>query len=241
MDENILVDLGLSKSEAKIYITLLQLGRSAVTTIANTAKLHRANVYDSLKKLVDKGLASYMHQEKSTYYEASNPQALELIIKEKENKLKTIMPQLLLQKQMAEKKGEANVFEGLSALFNQLYNFLHYKEDIQVYGIPASVPEIVRTKINHYHKERLKQKVKMLHIYNHNAKKRIKYLNQMKLTYARFLPESFDSQVSTFICGEEILLVLWAPSIVIIRVKNQQIANAYKKYFSLLWAAAKIR
>lgn len=241
MDDDVLVDLGLSKSESKIYLVMLTLGRSTATQISTAAKLHRANTYESLKKLVDKGLASYMQQDKTTYYEAANPRALGRIIKEKENKLKTLLPQLLLHKKMAESKGEANVFEGLQALFYQLYDLLDYDDDIRVYGIPESVPQIVRTKIPHFHKERLKRKIRMLHIYNHNAKQRISYLNKMKLTYARFLPEHFDSQVSTFVCGEEIMLVLWTPSIVITRIKNKRIAAAYKKYFSLLWAAAKLK
>ncbi len=241
MNEDVLVEIGLNKTEAKIYLTLLKLGTSTVTEIANNAKLHRANVYDSLKKLIDKGLAAYIQQEKTTHYEAADPQALFLIIKEKENKLKTLMPQLMLHKKMVENKGEAKVFEGIQSLFNIMYKYLELKDDIRVYGIPESVPEIVRTKIPHFHKERMKQKVKMLHIYNHQAKERIEILNKMKYTYAKFLPESFDSQVSTFICGEEIMIVLWSPTVIITRIKNQQLADSYKKYFSLLWAAAKIR
>ena len=49
MNEDILEEIGLSPNEAKIYTTLLGLGLSTVTSISNKCKLHRANVYDSLK------------------------------------------------------------------------------------------------------------------------------------------------------------------------------------------------
>lgn len=239
MNEDILVNIGLSKSETKIYLALLHEGVSTVTTIARATKLHRANIYDALKKLVARGLATYMQKENVSYYEAAPPSALMNILKEKEQQLATILPQLELSRKLSEEKGEAYVVEGLQGLFNAMYHFLEYGEDIKVYGIPKSVPEIVRTKIPHFHKERIAKNVKMLHIYNHDAKDRIKFLNKMQLTQARYLPESFDSQVSTWVCGEEIMLTLWQKPIICVIVKNKQVAESYKQYFSLLWDAAK--
>lgn len=239
MDETALVEIGLSKTESKIYLALLKNGLSTVTEIAKETKIHRANIYETVKKLLAKGLISYIKQESGATYEAAEPQALLNMIKDKENKLNVIMPQLLLHKKMAESKGEANIYEGLNGLMNQLYDMLKYDDDIRVYGIPTKVPEIVRTKIPHFHRERLAKKVNMLHIYNYSAQDRITFLNKMKYTEAKFLPESFDSQVSTFVCGEEIMLVLWLETIITIKIKNKQVANAYKNYFKLLWAAAK--
>jgi len=240
MNEDILTELGLSSTEAKIYISLLGLGLSTVTEISKNTKLHRTNIYDSIKKLVNKGLASYIKKDGTVLYEANDPKALIRIIKEKENKLNDIMPQLLLSKKLASSSGEATVVEGLSAFMHLLYELLEYNDDIRVYGIPASVPEIVSIVIPHFHKERLKRKIKMLHIYNHNAKDRIKFLNKMELTQARYLPEEFDSEVSTFVCGDEIILTVWQKPITSISIKNAALAKAYKKYFKIIWTATKI-
>ncbi len=239
MNEDILASIGLSRSEAKIYLALLHDGVSTVTKVADTTKLHRANIYDALKKLVFRGLATYMQKEKVSYYEAVEPNALMNILKEKENRLTAILPQLELSRRLSEKKGESYVVEGLQGLFNAMYGFLKYKDDLRVYGIPNTVPDIVRTKIPHFHKERIEKKIKMLHIYNHDAKERMKVLNKMKLTETKFLPESFDSQVSTWVCGEEIMITLWQKPIICVVVKNKQVAESYKHYFSLLWDAAK--
>jgi len=239
MNEAILVDIGLSRSEAKIYLALLRDGVSTVTKISDATKLHRANIYDALKKLVSRGLATYMQKEGVSLYEAVEPNALMNILKEKEQQLSSILPQLELSRKLSAQKGEAYVVEGLSGLFNAMYHFLSYVDTIRVYGIPKSVPEIVRTKIPHFHKERLTKGIKMLHIYNHDATERMRTLNKMPLTEAKFLPESFDSQVSTWVCGEEIMITLWQKPIVCIVVKNKQVAESYKHYFSLLWLAAK--
>ena len=51
MKENILMDLGLSKNESKIYLSLLEQGISTATQVAEKSGIHRVNVYDSLNKL----------------------------------------------------------------------------------------------------------------------------------------------------------------------------------------------
>lgn len=239
MNEDILTEFGLSNNEAKIYISLLGLGLSTITKIASDCKLHRSNVYDSIKKLIDKGLVSYIQRDNVTLYEAADPHVLIRVAKEKENRLKSILPQLLLSKKLAASKGEAYIFEGVSSFMNILYGFLKYNDPILAFGIPRQVPEILKTKIPHFHRERLKLKIPMKHIYNHNAKERIAFLNKMKYTHARYLPESFDSQVSTNVCGDEVIFTLWTETILSIQVKNKLIADSYKKYFSLLWEVAK--
>jgi HTH-type transcriptional regulator, sugar sensing transcriptional regulator len=239
MNEEILVDLGLSQNEAKVYLCLLTLGMSSITQVADECKLHRANVYDSMKKLVSKGLAAYIQKDNVTLYEASDPQSLLRIVREKETKLKAILPQLMLSKKFAESKGEAYIYEGINAFVRLLYDFLEYKEPILAYGIPKTAPDMMKTKIPHFHKERIKLKIPMKHIYNHNAKSRIKYLNTLPYCEARVLPGSFDSQVSTNICGDKVVLALWNSPVTCILIKNQTVADSYKRYFTLLWENAK--
>ncbi|MBL7051015.1 helix-turn-helix domain-containing protein [Candidatus Woesearchaeota archaeon] len=239
MNEDILEEIGLSPNEAKIYTALLGIGLNTVSFISNKCKLHRANVYDSLKKLTGKGLVAYVQRDNTTLYEATNPQALLRIIKEKENKVKGILPQLMMSKKLAQSRGEAHIFEGVQSFMNLLYGMLKYKEEFIAYGIPPIAPEVVKTQIPHFHKERIAQKIAMRHIYNHDAKERITFLNKMALTSAKYLPERFDSQVSTVVCGEEVFLTLWTKPLLNIQIKNKNVAESYKRYFSLLWEAAK--
>jgi len=54
METGILSELGLSKNEIEVYLTLLELGTSTAVHIAKAAKLHRPNVYDALDRLSKK-------------------------------------------------------------------------------------------------------------------------------------------------------------------------------------------
>lgn len=239
MNEEVLEEIGLSKNEAKVYICLLNIGMTSITHIADESKLHRANVYDSIKKLISKGLVAHVQKEDVTLYEATDPHALMRIIKEKEIRLKAILPQLVMSKQYAASKGEAHIYEGAAAFVRILYGFLEYNEPILAYGIPKIAPEMMKTMIPHFHTERIAKKILMKHIYNHNAMSRIALLKRMEFTSARYLPESFDSQVSTNICGDQVVLVLWIKPVMVIQIKNKAIAESYKQYFSLLWESAK--
>ena len=51
-----LIQVGLTKTEIKVYLALLDLGESLTGTIANSATLYRKNVYDALSNLHKKGL-----------------------------------------------------------------------------------------------------------------------------------------------------------------------------------------
>ncbi|MFH1307725.1 MAG: helix-turn-helix domain-containing protein [archaeon] len=239
MDEDILTELGLSQNEAKVYVSLLKLGVTTTTYVAKESKLHRSNVYDSMKKLVEKGLASYIKKEKVTLYEACNPKFFLNILKEREEKFREIMPQLELRKNLAP-GSQAHVFEGVPAFMKVLYGLLDYKEPILIYGLPQVAPEVVKYEIPHFHRERIKKKIQMDHIYNSQAKERREYLNKMSYTTAKYLPPSFDSQASTTVCGDQVILNFWTTKpLLTIQIKNQAIAETYKKYFALLFKAAK--
>jgi HTH-type transcriptional regulator, sugar sensing transcriptional regulator len=239
MKEKVLTDIGLSKNESKSYLALLELGASTSGQIAERARLHRSNAYDAIERLYKKGLVATTYRGKAKYFEATNPKNLINVLKAKEQRLEQIMPQLQLLRELAFAQSEATIYEGASAFMDILYNFLDYNETIVAYGIPRLAPEMLKTMIPHFHKKRLPKKIQMRHIYNHNAQERIAYLNTLPHTSAKYLPAKFDSQVSTTICGNEVVLSVWITSPLTIRIKDKRIAEAYKKYFDLLWKSAR--
>ena len=238
MHETLLQDIGLSPNEAKVYLAMLQLGRTSTTKIADVAKLHRTNIYDSVKKLVSKGLVSYVRIKGTTLYEAADPSMLMQMIRDKEQRLKEVLPQLSMQKRFAATVGEAHIYEGIPAFVSLLYGFLDQNEPILAFGIPKMAVDLMKTKLPHFHHERIKRKIVMKHVYNHDAPDRVKILNAMPFTEAKCLPAAFDSNVSTNICGNKVVLTLWTKPMISIEIINQDVANAYRKYFDLIYASA---
>ena len=236
--EAILAELGLTKNEAKVYLTLLRLGPSTAGNVAETSKLHRTNVYDTFERLIYRGLVGHSQKNNKRLFEASDPNKLMFLLEERKRSLQDIMPMLLLDKQLA-KKTTVEVYEGLNAFRTEFFRLLNYKKTILVYGIPKFVPELVKNFIGPFHKEREKFKIQMNHIYNEDAKERMKYLNSLPFTTAKCLPEKFDSPVGTIICGPEVWLVHWEEPITFVQIKSENLAKTYTNYFNLLYETAK--
>lgn len=240
MDEKILLDLGLSKNESKVYMTLIEIGLATGGQVAEKAKIHRTNVYDALERLVEKGLVSYILKEKTKYFEAADPSSLMNLLKEKEENLKKLLPTLVLNKQLS-KKTEVTVSEGVAAARNALMNFLNYKEPVLIYGVPKETPKVLGEYfLERFQRERIKAKIHEKVIYNEDAVKRIKQLKQVPYCEIRALPKQFDSPMSTNICGDEVFFELFTREpCLTIRIKSKDIAELYKKYFEVIWNTAK--
>src|SRR3990167_8668752 len=86
--------IGLSEGESEVYLALLKLGSSPVHAIKEETRLHRTTIYDFLEKLLTKGLTNYVIKGGVKYYKATHPNKLLDYIKEKENLITTILPDL---------------------------------------------------------------------------------------------------------------------------------------------------
>ncbi len=239
LKEDTLLELGLSKNEAKVYLALLRLGTTTAGKISDISGIHRTNVYDALDRLIERGLVSFIVKNDSKFYEAEHPNNLINILKRKEEKLMSVIPQLILDKNLSGPKPEARILTGVKAYKNILEGYLEKNMSRVVYGLPRKAYKMLGPFLVHYHKRRIEKKLEIKHIYNFDARKRINFLNKMPYTEARYLPKEFDSPVSTSICGDEVNFVLYEKEPIIIQICNQKIADAYRRYFDILWEMAK--
>ncbi len=238
--EDLLRELGLSVNEAKVYLALLRIGCVSAGKIAEACKLHRTNVYDSLERLEEKGLVSFIMKEETKLFEAADPETFKHVLDERRARFDVMLPQLALDKQLGT-KATAQVFEGISAWKIAAFNLLKHKQTIKTYGVPKNAPELMKHFVDMFHQTRIQKKILMQHLYNENAKERIKYLNGLQFTEAKYLPLEFDTPVTTTVCGNEVLITHWdADPVTFIRIENAALADVYRKYFDVLYAQGKL-
>lgn len=231
--------IGLNKNESKVYLAITELGLSTTTEIAKKSKVHRANVYDAIKTLTDKGLIGAVNKGTTKYYQSTKPTTLLSVIKEKEEIAKALLPRLELLKGLSNQESIVSIQEGLPAAKRAMDSFLEHNDDILVMGVTGNVGELIGPFLANYHKRRRAKKIVMKHIYNTDAHDRIKFLANMSYTEVRILPSEYNAPVATNIVGDEVIMIMWQKNAVVITIKNQGIADAYRRYFNYLWKDAK--
>src|SRR3989344_3052406 len=83
----LLEEIGLTKSEIKVYLALLELGSSTTGPIVDKSGASSSKMYEILERLIQKGLAGYVIKSGTKYFEAADPKRLFDYLKEKKNKL----------------------------------------------------------------------------------------------------------------------------------------------------------
>jgi sugar-specific transcriptional regulator TrmB len=243
MKETLLMDLGLSKNESKIYISLLEIGSSSATKIADASGIHRVNVYDSVHRLKDKGLVCEVSKNGKRQYQAAPPENLRNIIKEKEIKLNKIITQLQLSNDLNQNTSEVQLYEGWDFIRNIFIRFANNGKEIYASNIPSYVVKYVGQYFQGViHKRRAEQKQWMYHIYSKEAVERMKFLNSLPYTKARYLDRDHDNAAFTLVCDDIVIIVVSHDRDEIkpinIFIHNKQVADTYRLNFLALWDKA---
>lgn len=126
MDANLLITLqnyGLSEKEARVYLTVLELGTSIVSTIARRAELNRVTTYTILEDLKKDGIANETTKEGVKYYSVISPDILLKQIEQKYESFKEKVPELLALAEKFGNKPKIQFFEGLEGM-KKMYNDL---------------------------------------------------------------------------------------------------------------------
>lgn len=240
-ETSILTEIGLSQSEIRAYIALLEIGSSTNGEITKKANLNRSNCNEALKRLVKKGLVSYVIKANRKYYEATDPNHILQLIKEKEKKIQEIIPKLEEKRTLHRKEQEANIYEGykgIKSVFEDILNSLKLGEEYLVFGA-VPVPELFENYIKHWTKRRIKKKIKLKIIFNEEAKLMIKQYRKEKLTDVRILPKEYITSAVVNIYGNKTATIVWTKEPLAFVVKNKDYADSFRQYFGLLWKIAK--
>ncbi len=232
---NILEELGLTNSEAKIYLVLLEKGSSLAGNISRNTGIHRRSVYDSIERLIQKGLVSYIKKNNRKYFEAADPERLLEILHKKEEDIQEVMPRLKGLQQMSEGKNETLFFRGKAALKTAFEDQLESKE-IMAFGATPKANEIIPYYFPHFNRNRAKKKIKTRLIFNEKDKKN-PYLKQIPTAEMKFLP--VESETGIYIYGKSVCIVGWKEDPIAIIIREKQIAEGFKNYFEHLWKTAK--
>lgn len=235
METGILSELGLSKNEIEVYLTLLELGTSTAVHIAKAAKLHRPNVYDALDRLSKKSLVSHSIREGTKYYEVADPDQLMSLLKTKEIQVQSLIPELKVKQLEAKPASTVAVFEGVAGARRMMQEIVNSTKEFYVLGVPRDYAKTLGEGwVKEWHADRVRKKVWFHHIVNEDYySHRINFLRALKYTSIKFLPKEYNAPNVLFIYDKGVVLVFMQPFISI-RILSEDAAQSFKQYYQLL-------
>ena len=223
---------GLTGNESKVYFELLKKGELSANELAKKIGMDRTLVYTVLNNLVEKGMVSYIIKENKKLFSAANPENLLSKLKEKEAFIQDLIPKLKSIKKFVEPKQEIKVYEGKEGL--RVFVNLAIKEKFMYsfgatgqgfyafYDMPLLVKKAIKKKMD----------VRMI------ANKKLKGISAFSFKAFKIKYLDIQTKVTTSIFGDYVSIHIVKDKPLVIIIKNKDIAESYKNYFNVLWAAA---
>jgi sugar-specific transcriptional regulator TrmB len=239
---NVLQDLGLAKNEARIYETLLREGESGVATISSKAAINRRNVYDSLNRLIEKGLIFEIRAIAENRYQAVEPKKLTEILDEKLEDLYTVMPEMEKLYNKTPHQDEVFIYRGIEGWKNYLRDMLRIgKDNYTIGGTGAWLHPKMSSFMGRFLKEAEKQQITFHILFNHEVQEQSTTLTYLKNSEYKFLPKGYSTNTAIDIFGDHVVTLSgltlggFDENMTSTIIVNPNIAESYRTWFKLMW------
>ena len=241
--EKILKELGFSEREIKVYLALLELASTTIGPVASKTRIQHSKVYQTLEKLIDKGLASYIIKSKTRYFQAQSPRHILSSLKEREREFLAILPQLEQKQKFSQQPQTAKVYEGYKAIKSMFESIVEELNKNSYYYVFAFKDEYLNSPLasrflRQIHMQLAEKRVDDRLIVNNSIKKEFKknYAG-IKNLKARFT--SINLPLGLMIIDNRVINWMWGERPTAIEITSKQIALQYKKFFLEIWATCK--
>ena len=233
MDISKLEKLGLTKSESIIYSAMLKIGVSTVRDISKESGFHRTNIYDILEQLKEKGLITFFKEGKVSKYKVSDPQNLYAYLKEKEELLNSLFPEIEKLHNVSNDLVQVEIYKGTEGMKSAWRDMIKEKKEIYGFGVKGQLREKLPLFAEQWLRDAKNNKIKYYGIYTERGNLPDYF------TEIRYVSKELSGPVAVFIYGNKVNINIWDPSLVAILITSELVASMYKKHFQLLWNIAK--
>lgn len=239
MDLDVLKKIGLSQGEVTVYSALLNIGNAPVSRIHENTGIERRNIYDILNKLIERGLITYIVENKRKFFSISHPKNIISYVEEQKDELdktkKDVEKELplMIEKFMLRKPAiSAEVFrgkEGIKAVWEDMLNY----SEIRWIAAGRYVPKKMPNYFVSWNRRRVKQKTVIFNLLRHELRKEVK---PFALEKVKFLPVEFSGNPTVIgIYGNKIVDFIFSESFFAFVIESKEISESYRRYFKYLW------
>ncbi|MCF7812149.1 ArsR family transcriptional regulator [Candidatus Gracilibacteria bacterium] len=242
MYEKVFAQFGFSKNEAIIYEALLREGELSVGDIAQKTQVHRRNVYDSLKRLIEKGVVFEILSPHENMYQAVDPHKFREFIQEKQDMLDRVLPALDKLYASVPHKDDVFVYRGPEGWKNYMRDMIRVGETAYFIGAKGMwLDERVKHFFPHFSEELKEKKLDFYHLFDAEVETECPEIIPYVGKKYKFLPAKYSTKAAIDIFGDHVNILSngviggFGQEFSFTVIVNQDIADAFKTWFQLLW------
>ncbi len=240
MDHNIAYELeyiGFTSNEARVYLTLLRIGRSQAGRLSKECGLERTSTYNALSRLTKEGVVSFVIESNKKVFAAAEPEKILDLFKEREERAKLLIPTLTNIRKFEKEKETILKFKGYSGIktvFGDILKSCKHGDEYLVIGMEGQLSKRMPTFSEIYVSRKDKKKLRTRALVRLTAPGR----KMSKFTIARYLPQESISPANINIYADKVAIIMWSENPESIIIDNPEAAQAFRSYFEFMWKHA---
>ncbi|MDP3934952.1 MAG: helix-turn-helix domain-containing protein [Candidatus Giovannonibacteria bacterium] len=233
--------VGLKPKEARIYLALLELGEASVVQLAKKAGIKRTTVYNILPDFINRGIVTSTVKKKRKVYFVEDPRSLKNGIKEKENVIDKLMPELLAIQNIIPLKPRITFYEGVGGMKNLYEDTLEScKEGDIIFsytGLSDFSKLVPQEYADYYIQERVRRKIRIRIIASNSpAARSWKNTAVQDLREIRIVKDSpFQFNADMEIYANKIAIISYRENFMGVIIESKEINQMQRAAFELMW------
>lgn len=232
---------GFSQNEAVVYVHLLQKIEATAFEIAKETRIPRTTVYVVLEALKKQGFVSQVRKNNVAYFTPESPNQLMRLLKEKEELLNGIMPDIRAIMSLSMDTPVAKLYTGIDGIKTGLADILETLKDQKIKQICATSQPDLLTYLPKYFPNWLKQReelgvfTKLILPFSART-----HLQSNELREVRYLSEKFPFDCSVTIYGNKLAFFAFQDrEPYCVSIESDAIAKMFTQFFLFSWEMLK--
>lgn len=238
--KDVLINIGLTEKEAKVYLAALELGPSPASSIATRAKLNRPSTYDVLERLVERGFINTHINNKVHTFSATEPDLIRADVRKRYLDFKEILPDLR-RLHGSTYIPRIRYYEGIHGVKKVYADTLTAKTEILNYADSKVIREYWPNYDREYVDERVKHRIYLRGIAPLDEQgRRVAAENEKKYREIRLIqagPYAFSNEINIY--DDKVAIISFGKKEVVgMIIESSEVANTQRAIFMMAWEFA---